>query len=255
MTTETLPLTYPHYVAWKVNLEGIKDPYQLFHKTDQKRIEKSFRKIQMTPLEFRCEKINNEFLSAFIPIYENNIRRKKHAIIFDIAKHLQERSKVHPYQSISLYDGEKLLGGQIFSVRENSLNIAFRIFPKENEWKLPTSLSFMAEYHFYKYALKHGKKEIVHGKDRNPYGQNSDIGLAVYKLSIGVRPYVSESEKNGFQQEWKKTNDENALIFLGERNGEEIKQAVLVLKKDVRTSQKKYEELFHYPFLKVSSLA
>lgn len=106
-------------------------------------------------------------------------------------KTLGNKDKEKIYFSLTLKEGTNRLGGLIFSLKGDTLFFAYRTLAYD--WKssqLRASPSLFVEYVIAKHAKEIGMKQISHGVDRNPYGLNSSIGLASFKLSTGCRPQL-----------------------------------------------------------------
>lgn len=162
-----------------------------FGKNDVARLRSSFPRVVESKIGFEITELSNEFLDLFLPMYEKRILEKENPKIFDIrAKTLgNPANDAKKYYSLSLRQNEQFLGGVIFSIRDGGLFIAYRTL--EKNWpgvNLPASPSLYVEFLLDEHAADVGANYIIHGKDRNPYGLNSSIGLANFKLSVGCRP-------------------------------------------------------------------
>lgn len=168
------------------------NPWAGFGQNAQAKLRSSLSNLPST-VSSRIEPIGEDFLAKFIPLYEEQIGRKDHPRVFDIRdKTLVNKKIASPYFSLTIEDSGEFVGGLIFSVRESCLAIAYRSL--KTKWpiaKLPAGPALYAEYLIAEQAVKEHKPIISHGKDRNPYGQNSSIGLAAFKLSVGCKALKS----------------------------------------------------------------
>lgn len=189
------------------------EPLDSFGKNAQERLRATLSKVAGCGIRNEVKPLDEHFLDTFVPLYEERIRTKKHGVIFDIRKKtLGNPARKFPYFSMSLYEGDTFLGGTIFSVRVDTLAVAYRVY--QNDWgcaPLRANPSLYTEYCLNEYARSIGREYILHGKDRNPYGLNSGIGLAGFKLSTGCHPEKSKT----FELRELDTDDltEDALIL------------------------------------------
>lgn len=217
-----------------------------FSKKVTKRIKQTEKTIENFSYYFQIDSLKDDWLQDFKNIYEERIK-KRGGIPLDIVSNIKARIKRgRKLETISLYKENCLLGGFVYSLRKNSLSAVYRTFPlKLPDTRLPISVSYLAELYFVDRALKLGKTEIIHGRDRNPYGvwPHSAIGLPVFKLLVGNLPFVSCSLNNVFQKLNHLSFSKNTLVFIGERPGERIQKAVFFAN-DQEEARKKYSVLF-----------
>lgn len=236
---------YPHYITWETELSGAYSFQKHISKKKFERIQRSLRIIAASDYSFQVDSVDQLYLEKFFPIYKQQIEHKPHATIFDVAGVLaKKQSQGRKYEAISLSKNGDLQGGMIYSLRPNSLNVAFRIFPHLLTARLPIAPSYIAEHYLFNRALALGKEKIIHGRDRNPYGENSGLGVAEFKLSLGLIPYVSKSPRNQFRADTKPDPKNDTLVLLGEKSGERIEKAIL-LSHSPATTTEKYSGLFH----------
>ena len=134
--------------------------------------------------------------------------------------------KKNTYHAISLYKKTELIGSFIFNVKQKSITSTYRFFPKKISIKLSASPSYIAESIFIKEALAKKVGTVWHGKDTNPYGINSAIGLAQYKLANGYTPVVSRHAEK-FKKITTVKPKEDTLVLLGNKILEPITSAIL----------------------------
>jgi hypothetical protein len=183
-------ITYATHHTWvKPVLPNTRDS---FGKNARAQLTASLRAYSDAGIRLVHEKITQDFLNRFIPLYEERIREKKHPIIFDIqGKTLGSESKKQ-YFSQTIWENDVFIGGTIYSIRDAQMRIAYRTFLRKwHTAKLRANPSLLAEYNLEEHAQSTLLHTIIHGKDRNPYGLNSHIGLAIFKLSAGCHPEKS----------------------------------------------------------------
>lgn len=165
------------------------DPFSDFGRNTQARLRSTLKKIELYSVTYEIKELDEEFLSWFIPLYEARINEKSNPRVFDIRKKTLYRRVPKQYYSLVLKEAGIPIGGTVFSLSDDTLSIAYRTIA--NNWtqaELQANPSSYTEYVISLYAASLNKKFIVHGKDRNPYGLYSSIGLANFKLSAGCSP-------------------------------------------------------------------
>src|SRR3989339_475674 len=249
------PIEYRKYITWKIFLENIKDPYIFFGKKPKKRIKRSLEKINaQAEYKFKIVDVDNSFLEKFTPLYKNNINEKFTPIIYDVVDNILENQKNgRQYKAISVFKKDEFVGGLIFSIRKNSLSAAYKVFPKElDNFKLPISPTHIAEYLFINYAINCGKEFISHGRDLNAFGFKYNIGLAIFKLSLGCIPFVSISDNNEILTLSQFPDNKDILLFIGKDIDSQINQMILLSKQSEDNLREKYKELFNNSAIKLS---
>lgn len=221
------------------------DPLMSFGKNARARLRATLGRIHTFDISAQINPLTEEFLSQFLPLYEERIHEKKNPVIFDIAqKTLGNPERAHLYYSMALYENEAFLGGTVFSLRHNRLSIAYRTY--RTAWvsaDLPANPSTYTEYEISRYACEVGKEVILHGKDRNPYGMHSSIGLALFKLSVGCRPKKSKVFEVSTLDPTRLTEDVLVLEYPGETT-EDITRAYLIASPE---GIEKWEPVSKYP--------
>lgn len=172
----------------------IDDSLALFGASEQKKIKDTLKKVSATDVAFVIEPLSDEFLSWWSPMYQAHISSKDNPRVFNVReKTLANTGSGKAYFSLTLMEGEDRLGGVIFSLNDDVLFFCHRTLAYD--WKrsgLRASPSLFVEYLLAEHAREIGMKQISHGVDRNPYGLNSSIGLAGFKLSTGCRPQLAK---------------------------------------------------------------
>lgn len=150
---------------------------------------------------------------------------------------------VHPYFILTLLENGTPIGGTIFTLRKDRLSMVYRTYPADwaqNNFKCSPAL--YAEFLATKYALAQNKPRLVHGVDTNPYGVNSHVGVAIFKLSTGCHAEIkstylkTESDLN--------TLPYKSLVLAYPISGNRITDAFLI---GDTTTASQYEQLFKYP--------
>lgn len=176
----------PEKIRWLK--ESSADPLQYYSDKISARIVKTHAKHLENEINVNIEPLTDEIRAWFTPLYTETIKEKLNPVIFDIhATTIDTPEK--KYYALILTEHKVRLGAIIFSEPVGQLNITYKIFP--NNWttsSLPANPALYADYLISLHAYNIHKALISHGKDRNPYGMNSAIGLAVYKLSLGYLP-------------------------------------------------------------------
>lgn len=236
---------YPAYIAWQINLATIRSIDQIISRNRLRRLQKALAALTSAGYRWEFEAISDEYLDRFVPLYEQHIGAKENGMIFDVRQKIQTgRAKGKRHESISLWKGNEFIGGQIYSIKDDALSVAYRIFPHQLAIKLPISCSYIAERYLITRALALQKTRILHGKDHNAFGPHSAIGLAEYKLNIGCVPHISAAASNHFCAVPELPVDQDVLIFWGTRPKQPITQATLFTSASDELTRAKYVNLF-----------
>jgi len=241
---------YPAKISWQLDIAQYNDPLAPFGTKIRKKITKAQSLLLEHGYSVRCEDLSEELVDKFVDIYNFHMLAIG-GIIHEVKqKTFLSPPHSYPYKVISIYLKEKYLGGLIFSNRVDHLVTAYKALPHKLEHSLPISSSFVVEEALNKYAIEHRCRYIRRGKDRNLYGPNLSIGLALYKLQIGAYPRLvpnSKLEPNaGF--DW---SNQDTLVFLAPGTGEQITEAKLYSTKSETELQLAHPLLFSRPNLKV----
>lgn len=240
----TTQQVYPLFVTWRMDLGTAHEFADLISKKQAQRVKKALALLASSDYRFAVDTVDADYLNQFVPPYEGNIGQKKHATVFNVRDTILEKQKTgRVYESISLRKGDTLLGGVIYSIRERSVSVAYRTFPHKLFVHLPISCSYIAEHYLVARALELHKKKISHGRDINVYGQNSDIGLADYKLRIGATPYASLTPRNEFKDVTTLHVTDDTLVLLATERSQRVSQAVLYSRLDETAAAEKYNGL------------
>ncbi len=207
-----MEITYATGHKWSKKV--VEDSLSLFGKSEQKKIAETLKKINTSDISYTIQPLDEEFFGWWLPLYEERISTKDNPKIFNVKdKTLGNPDKDKKYFSLTLLEGNIKLGGLIFSVKENTLYFAYRTFAYDWEKAiLRCGPSLYVEYVVAEHAKRLGLKNISHGKDHNPYGLNSSIGLALFKLSVGCLPQLPEENFTVERLDAEKL-DKDALVF------------------------------------------
>lgn len=186
-------VTYASHHRWTKPV--VADPVALFGKNAQANMRSALKKIDTDAVRTEIRELDEAFLDWFVPLYAGHIGRKVNPKIFDIREETlgkKEHWGEKKYYSLTLTERGERLGGTIFSVVDTYFAVAYRAYA--DRWrhgKLRANPSLYAEYVACTHAYGLGMETISHGRDRNPYGPNANIGLAIFKLSVGCEPRKS----------------------------------------------------------------
>ncbi|OGG65823.1 hypothetical protein A3I99_00045 [Candidatus Kaiserbacteria bacterium RIFCSPLOWO2_02_FULL_45_11b] len=218
-----------------------------FGKSGIKKISQLLAKLGDTNISYKFSPLDEDFFTWFTPQYEKQVGSKKNFSGHNvIAKTLHRENKIFPYFSLTVFESDTPVGGVIFTLRKNRLSIAFRVF-KPSWDKNPTvrcSPALLAEYLLARHALDNNLEYLAHGVDKNPYGLNASIGLAIFKLSVGCRPeiYFNHEIKDFNTAEY----STDTLVFEYKTGSKVIEEATLMTTLE---NLPKYEQLMKYEHL------
>lgn len=239
-----MKITYAKFHRWYKPV--LADPAELFGKKVQKRLISSLPKIETGNIEVIIEKLTDEYIQWFTPLYQKMLQTKDQAVIHDVYNStLGNTESKSVYWGLTLLENGKKIGGTIFGVQDDKVLTVFKTY--EYSWEthiIQVGPTILAEYYLCKHAYALGKLLISHGKDRNPYGINAAIGLATFKLSMGYRANIlvgrEDYQCNSISTE---TITEDTLILHYPKEGKEIVSATLLTKSE---TQDKYAQLLSY---------
>jgi hypothetical protein len=236
-----MQITYASHHSWyKYSLENSLEHYG---KNDQKRLRKSLDQAATQGVTYEFKPADEAFLTWFLPMYERIIGSKKNPHIYDIASLLKEpKEQSFGYLTLTVRDHGQIVGGCIFNDFGWYYSIAYRVY--EHDWpqaELPASPSFLGELQLDMFTKEQGRKMLSHGKDRNPYGLNSAIGLSIFKLAVGCKPRTSLTH----EVKQLETDDvtEDCLILHYPKEGRIITEATLLCTTE---TESRYQQLKAY---------
>lgn len=240
-------ITYSPHHRWLK--PTTKEPETLYGPKNIRRIRSTLSRIHEYAISHDIRPLDQDFLSWFVPMYETTIGGKQNAVVHDIfSTTLGNKESLSEYWCLSLYENGLPIGGTIIGIRSDRLMVVYRVYnQKWSSGSLQANPSLYTEYLVSSYAYSLGKSFISHGKDRNPYGLNANIGLATFKLSVGCKAYVTND--NGDYAPLTLDTDTletDVLILHFPETGDAISKATLVTTK---VALEKYAQLLHYPHL------
>lgn len=184
-------LTIPDKVSWKKNI--VQNSLTHYSTNIAKRIHKTHTHAERDAITYEILPLSHELLGWFSPLYREKIAQKNSPLVIDLYAEALENKKRDYYILIISEDGKRT-GGVIYSETATVINIAYKIF--EDTWftsTLPASPSLYADFLLTEHGRETGRQHISHGKDRNGYGKTSSIGLAIFKISLGYKPYLPKT--------------------------------------------------------------
>lgn len=250
-------MTYPTQVSWTIEVnKEIKTIHQLLGKKTSQKIKRALHRLTDTEYHFQIEKVDSQYLEAFIPIYKSAVEQKN-GYVQDIAGEVKRWWRDgDECEAISLYQSDVLIGGLICAYGKfgKSLDAAFQVLPSSLNMTLPISVSYVCEYYFVQRAIELGKSRISRGIDGNPFGlpRYTGIGLADYKLRMGYNPSIPAISE--FKDMESLRTDRDILICLGDKLNQPITEAVL-LTPYTGTAATKYKSLLKQNKVKIKLVA
>ncbi len=183
-------IEYSDYVAWNKKIDS-SELLNNFNTRQRKYLNALFKSDNFSKLHHKIEIVNDDFLESFTPFYINKISNKKNPHVVDIKNMVHLNSQKHPVYSLELYEDNIFIGGSIFTHRKHVITTSVKAYERDwHSFSNSVSPTLLAEYYFYTHAQKFMYTDVSHGKDRNPYGVNSNINLCASKLQLGYRPTV-----------------------------------------------------------------
>lgn len=230
-----------HHTWYKILAE---DPLSQFGKNSIRKICASKEKLSAFGVSIRESEVDDALLEWFTPLYEDSIQRKDHPFTIDIrSKMLEDKERYH---ALCLYQDGVPLGAMLFTLRRNKLSLAYRMFAADwHREALPASPSLLMEYEISVLAQRHAKKALIHGKDRNPHGLNSSIGLAAFKLASGCKVRIP-SQFTVAELDTATLKDDVLVMRLPEKTSRRITKSCLITTEE---DLPKYGQLLKYPHL------
>ena len=181
-------ITIPNKVSWRKTIGP--DSFSHYNATNAKRILKTVTHHTRDAIEYSIEPLSRGHLSWFEPLYIEKISQKNNPQIFNLYETTLEKIN-RDYKILILLEQGIKIGAIIFSETNTDVNISYKIFA--DTWtasNLPAGPSLYADYILTEYGLQNNKTLVSHGKDRNGYGITSSIGLAIFKILLGYKPYL-----------------------------------------------------------------
>lgn len=219
------------------------DVFSNYGASDSKRIRKLLQMTEHAAIDYRIEPANQTFFDWFEPMYQEHIRSRSNprpANVFEMTA--GNPKALFPFFTLTVTENGRPVGGCVFSDRNTHYSIAYRIYePRWSQIQKVASPAIFGEFQLDQYSLDHGKERLVHGQDRNPYGLNSGIGLAIFKLAVGCSAKLPPTHEVSELDTDTLTTD--VLVLQYPESGRDIQRAVLVATPEV---QERYSQLFTY---------
>lgn len=237
--------TYPEFIAWHLPLEGFTDANQIFSAKTAKKIRSGLRILDEQEYQFHIEDFDERYIDRFDALYRSNLEAKKSPRIKNIRQMLANAPEQRQYKILVLEKDGVMLGGLTFFISYgHTLMTVLKVFPYAlPDTKLPISPTFLAEYKLFAHCFDLGLDKIVHGRDKNIYGKNSAIGLAMFKTQLGCKPRAAVSAMI-FPLESIERTEEDMLVFLASEAKEFIDHAILYTRESPEVAREKYATLF-----------
>ena len=235
-------ITYASEHKWLKSIG--EEPLSTFGKNNRARLRSALKNIEETGIRHEIAELTQDTLDWFTPLYNEKISAKDNPKLFDIHATTIGKESKFTYYSLALFEDDTPIGATIFSERNKILSIAYRIFPSQwDKYYLQANPSLYTEYIINKHGADNGFTKLSHGRDRNPYGLNSHIGLAMFKLSVGCSAYLPTTE---YQTQTLDTEEltEDVLIFEHPESDRKITKGVLVTTEE---NLPKYAQITKYP--------
>ncbi len=177
-------ITYPEAVRWEKSVSG--DIVTDFGKNNAARLRSSLPKLDNMGISADIADLSTSHITWFEPWYQSTIGAKTNPKLSSIFETTLGKAATYPYKILTIRESDRVVGSIIFSLRKNRVSIAYRVFnPTWNETNLQSGPALIGEYYINQFCIQSGLNRLSHGKDRNPYGLNANIGLALFKLSVG----------------------------------------------------------------------
>ena len=162
-----------------------------FSKKQRKRISKTLLLLSENHISISMHEIDEVFLNQFLPFYREIIEGKKNPRVMDIRSRLDSNGNKYKQYGLLIKEKDVCIGGTVVMNKKNTCTTAFKAY--KHNWltaNLEVGPSLISEYFVTTHALNSNYTKLSHGRDNNPYGQYSSIGLCAYKLSMGYHPVL-----------------------------------------------------------------
>lgn len=237
----SIEYTNSHYWLKPVK-ENILEPYS---KSNREKLKSTLKQYTEHNIEFEIAVVTETVLDWFIPLYTNLISSKSNPSLHDVRESTLEDDR--EYFALILKQDKVALGATIFSIKDWYVSIAYRAYPNnwQNNIKLRSNPSLLSDYFIAEYTQSIQKEWISHGLDRNPYGPNSYIGLAAFKLSVGCKAFIPTKTVATETLDTSEINTET-LVLHRPTEKTRITEATLFVKPE---DEEKYQQVTKYPDL------
>ncbi len=237
-----MQILYPSYHCWTKPIS--ENHLLLFGESARRKLRNTIGAVEAAAVTTTIEKLDEATLEWFIPMYEGRMKEKQSPRIYNVrGTTLANPDKTKVFYTLTLFEAGIPLGATIFSLTNRRLSIAYRTYATEwHKAKLTASPSLYAEWVIAEYALKQQMQRFVHGRNQNPYGIFSNIGLAIFKLSVGCIPKKSKhsellsADTNSFK--------EDVLVLAEPEKKKRINMGYLIV---AEQNYSRYEQVTKYP--------
>jgi hypothetical protein len=215
-----------------------------YGKNDQRRLRKTISLAEASEIRMEIRPADASFFEWFTPLYNQSISAKRNPQLHDIKQILTNEYPLAVGQfTLTLYEKDRPVGGCIFTDYGWYHSIAYRVYlPDWREAKAPASPALYGEYLLDKYSHEQQRKMLTHGRDRNPYGINSSIGLCIFKLAAGCAARTALTHEVRVLDT--DTVHEDCLVLHLPEKKRKISEATLIC---TEATKDKYTQLFKYP--------
>jgi hypothetical protein len=241
-----MTITYPTTHRWEKPVSA--DPFDGFGKSNRARLRSTLAQLESHGITTDISPLTTADIAWFEPWYQTSIGSKPNPKISAIAETTIHKENAYPYFILTVSQHGIKMGATIFSLRRAMISIAYRIY--ETNWHtgtLQANPALLAEYTINEYAHTISCTSISHGRDRNPYGPNANIGLALFKLSVGCFVTLPKSGLEVVTLDLASTH-QDILVMHTPASGTRVTDATLYASQDVL---EKYSAVTKYPHLLV----
>lgn len=217
-----------------------------YGKSDRKRIQRLTELLPELAITHTIRPLDEAALEWFIPLYVERLSAKENPSPYDVKSSTLLNPTWSAFEMIEIREAGEIVGGLILLRHEKYVSVFYRTFP--SQWNNVSKQlrvcgpALYTEYLLDSYAQSLGHTYLLHGSDRNPYGLNSAIGVCIFKLSIGCKPYMMKNEVEDRELN-PTTLEKSALVMHPTEPGQRITEATLFVKPE---NLSKYEQLFTY---------
>jgi len=224
-----IPIIYPRHISWVQFLDKNIDIASHFHGRMKMKVPKGiaiFEAMDQT-VELADLDINTNF-QAFAEKYEKIMSLKVSHLPINIKERLFQSDK--SYKLLNLTVNGTYLGGTVFRIHNDTLCIAYAAAEHGSVGRTGLNAKDITEYYLKKLAIETGLTKIVHGRDRNLYGDTgSNIGLAMIKSGYGMQPVYSRAAGTIIHKSYEWAGKDPVVIF-GSESDEKIDKVFIFTK-------------------------
>lgn len=228
--------------SWFKNISD--DCLKNYGKSDMKKLIRTINEAPQSGVKVVFGKADHTFFEWFMPKHKEAISKKFNPLLLDVrGTTIEKPGKKSIYKTLTLWQKDKIVGGCIFSCWQERYSIAYRIY--DRNWPhhtLAASPALYGEYLLDEYTRSRKKNTLTHGLDRNPYGINSSIGLAIFKLSVGCNAKLRHNHLEKIELDTDQITTDT-LVLHYPKHDEIIKEATLICAKQ---NLERYTQLFIY---------